>query len=51
MKSNRTGAIFNPWASTRFMMGFLGRKWRLVAAFGEENSKNRAKRRRSGRPF
>jgi hypothetical protein len=23
MKSNRTGAIFNPWASIRFMMGFL----------------------------
>src|SRR5690242_384307 len=23
MKSKRTGAIFNPWASTRFMMGFL----------------------------
>jgi hypothetical protein len=22
MKSNRTGAIFNPWASMRFMMGF-----------------------------
>src|SRR5215510_1456849 len=25
MKSNRTGAIFNPWASTRFMVGLLGR--------------------------
>ena len=24
MKSNSSGAIFNPWASTRFMMGFLG---------------------------
>jgi hypothetical protein len=23
MKSNRTGAICNPWAVTRFMMGFL----------------------------
>jgi hypothetical protein len=22
MKSNKTGAIFNPWASIRFMMGF-----------------------------
>src|SRR5258708_34395853 len=25
MKSNKTGAIFNPWASTRFMTGFLAR--------------------------
>jgi hypothetical protein len=24
MKSNSSAAIFNPWASTRFMMGFLG---------------------------
>src|SRR3954466_10432800 len=33
MKSNRTGAIFSPWASTRFMMGFLvgnGRFWLLL---------------------
>jgi hypothetical protein len=28
MKSNRTAAIFNPWASTRFMMGFLDRNGR-----------------------
>jgi hypothetical protein len=25
MKSNKTGAIFNPWASTQFMMVFLAR--------------------------
>src|SRR5260221_6346124 len=25
MKSNRTGAIFNPWASIRFMLGFLAK--------------------------
>src|SRR6476646_3957698 len=25
MKSNRTGAIFNSWASTRVMVGFLKR--------------------------
>src|SRR5436190_14592058 len=41
MKSNRTGAIFNPWASTRFMVGFLGRKWRFVAVFGEKQQKAR----------
>src|SRR5215468_6534383 len=40
MKSNRTGAIFNPWASTRFMMGFLGRKWRFAAVFGEKTAKS-----------
>jgi hypothetical protein len=26
MKSNKTGAIFNPWASMRFMMGFFSSK-------------------------
>src|SRR4249919_1255161 len=39
MKSNRTGAIFNPWASTRFMLGFLDRKWRFVAAFRRKQQK------------
>src|SRR5437868_15373271 len=43
MKSNRTGAIFNPWASTRFMVGFLGRKWRFVAVFREKTAKSAPK--------
>ena len=32
-KSNRTGAIFNPWASTRFMMGFLKRNGAFAGCF------------------
>jgi hypothetical protein len=42
MKSNRTGAIFNPWASTRFMMGFLKRNG-VYMLFSGQNSKKRAK--------
>jgi hypothetical protein len=30
------------------MMGFLGRKWRLQAAFSDESSKKRAKGQFSG---
>jgi hypothetical protein len=33
MKSNRTGAIFNPWASTRVMVGFLKRNGVFEAVF------------------
>src|SRR6185369_13558580 len=44
MKSNRTGAIFNPWASTRFMMGFLGRNGVERLRFDEEQQKTRQKR-------
>src|SRR5258708_2394499 len=33
MKSNRTGAIFNPWASIRVMIGFLKGNGGLEAAF------------------
>jgi hypothetical protein len=43
MKSNSSEAIFNPWASTRFMMGFLGVERRLWVAFRDESSKKRAK--------
>jgi hypothetical protein len=50
MKSNRTGAIFNPWASTRFMMGFLGRNG-VQRLFSGESSKKRAKKGSVGRPF
>jgi hypothetical protein len=39
MKSNRTGAIFNPWASTRFMMGFLGRNGVLWLFSGRKQQK------------
>src|SRR3569832_2692021 len=31
MKSNRTGAIFSPWASIRFMMDFSQKRSRLGA--------------------
>jgi hypothetical protein len=33
MKSWRTGAIFNPWASIRFMMGFLKMRAMRVGLF------------------
>jgi hypothetical protein len=43
MKSNRTGAIFNPWASIRFMMGFLGAKRRGAVFRGKaKNARNGA---------
>src|ERR1044072_3863562 len=50
MKSNRTGAIFNPWASTRFMMGFLKRNgvYRLLS---EEKQQKTRQRGDVGRPF
>src|ERR1700682_5265536 len=51
MKSNRTGAIFNPWASTRFMMGFLKTKRRSGSCFQTKSSKKRAKRGRVHGPF
>src|SRR3979490_347337 len=35
MKSNRAGAIFNPWASTRFIMGFLNQNG-VYRLFSEE---------------
>jgi hypothetical protein len=35
MKSNSSGAIFNPWASTRFMMGFLGVETAFMGGFQE----------------
>src|SRR5260370_11223422 len=36
IKSNKTGAIFNPWASIRFMMGFfLTRNGSYAQFFGE----------------
>ncbi|MEY9313872.1 hypothetical protein ABIF29_000671 [Bradyrhizobium elkanii] len=41
MKSNRTGAIFNPWASTRVMMGFLKEMGRLAAVFERNQQKTR----------
>src|ERR1044072_3919933 len=41
MKSNRTGAIFNPWASTRFMVGFLGRNGVLGLLSGRKQQKTR----------
>src|SRR5438445_786041 len=44
MKSNRTGAIFNPWASTRFMLGFLGRNGVQRLLFDETQQKTRQKR-------
>src|SRR6516162_794385 len=40
MKSNRTGAIFNPWASIRFMMGF-SREQGACALSGLEQQKRR----------
>src|ERR1700726_4687702 len=33
MKSNKTGAIFSPWASIRFMMEFFSRQQRRRAVF------------------
>jgi hypothetical protein len=41
MTSNRTGAIFNPWASTRVMMGFLKKIGRLEAVFRRNQQKTR----------
>src|SRR6476646_3545926 len=41
MKSNRTGAIFNPWASTRVMMGFLKETGVLGAVFERNQQKTR----------
>jgi hypothetical protein len=43
MKSNRTGAIFNPWASTRFMMGFLNRNGVCGLFFRRKAAKNAPK--------
>jgi hypothetical protein len=39
MKSNRTGAIFNPWASIRFMIGFFSRETTLNADFRGKKAK------------
>src|SRR5215468_1876503 len=44
MKSNRTGAIFNPWASTRFMRELSRQEMAFCGCFRGENSKKRAKR-------
>jgi hypothetical protein len=33
MKSNRTGAIFSPWASIRFMMGIFSGETALRRRF------------------
>src|ERR1700710_559891 len=39
MKSNKTGAIFNPWASIRFILGFLTRNSELTRCFQGTNGK------------
>src|SRR3954454_9369737 len=50
MKSNRTGAIFNPWASIRFMAGFLkAEAYKTLLPI--KSSKKRAKRGRVHGPF
>src|SRR3979409_291078 len=43
MKSNRTGAIFNPWASTRFIMGFLNQNGVYRLLFRRKAAKTRPK--------
>src|SRR5258708_7577699 len=44
MKSNRMGAIFNPWASIRFMMGFFSRETAATRHFqGDKWQKSPAK--------
>src|SRR6202022_521484 len=44
MKSNRTGAIFSPWASIRFMLGFFSRETAVTTGFqGDERQKRPAK--------
>jgi hypothetical protein len=43
MKSNRTGAIFNPWASIRFMMGFLKRNGVQMLPSEQKQQKTRQK--------
>src|SRR5438552_388492 len=48
MKSNSSGAIFNPWASTRFMMGFLGRKPRFYESFQDRKQQKARQRAISG---
>ena len=39
MKSNKTGAIFSPWASMRFMMGFFSRETAVSAVFRGQTTK------------
>src|ERR1700723_1715780 len=47
MKSNRTGAIFNPWASIRFMMDFSReRQRRRAPSLRDFRGKKRASRAR-----
>src|ERR1044072_9160956 len=50
MKSNSSGAIFNPWASTRFMMGFLNRNG-VYRLFSEEKQQKTRQKGDVGRPF
>jgi hypothetical protein len=50
MKSNRTGAIFNPWASTRFMMGFLNRNG-VCRLFSEEKQQKTRQKGPRWQPF
>ena len=51
MKSNRTGAIFNPWASMRFMMEFSHEKRAVKRGFQELQGKKGAVGRGVGAPF
>src|SRR3982751_1315244 len=46
MKSNRTGAIFNPWASTRFMADFLGQNGveRLFSKGKQQKTRQKGRR-------
>src|SRR5882757_607781 len=48
MKSNKTGAIFNPWASTRFMMGFLKA---FTGGFSDEKQQKTRQRAALSAPF
>ena len=41
MKSNRTGAIFNPWASTRFMLKLSTKNGVYTAVFGAKTDERR----------
>src|SRR3954469_20883005 len=50
MKSNRTGAIFNPWASTRFMTGFLGQMG-VERLFSEEKQQKTRQNGQRWPPF
>src|SRR6476659_8754744 len=50
MKSNRTGAIFNPWVSTRVMIGFLKRNG-VFGLFSDEEQQKTPQRGGVHGPF